>query len=199
MPLLLLTACEPATCTLEAVSSLTIMVERDGSVVEDAEVVFSVDGGDFDACENLGDSWVCGWEIAGDSIVRASAPGSDTVERSYAITSDICHVDGKSDTIELETLDCTGEAVVSASVAVNDGSAPIPGASVRWRAVSPPDGAWTACDAGPQRFACAYEVSGELELEASAPGFVTATTTVTIEQDVCHVLTEDVDITLAAE
>jgi hypothetical protein len=48
-------------------------------------------------------------------------------------------------------------------------------------------------------YACAYEIGGELEILVSAEGYKDHVQSVTIESDVCHVITQELDIELDLE
>lgn len=198
--LTVLAACEPpVACTDIAVSSVTVTVEDAGAPFTDAEVEFSVDGGDFEACDDFGDIWACGFEVAGEIVVRVTAPNRATVERAYTISQDECHVIGVEDTIDLEgELACTEEALPSVQLTVTDGVDVIADATARWRPVTAHDEAWEDCFAGTDALFCGSEWAGEMEIEASAPGFAADTTTVAISADECHVLTEERELVLSA-
>ena len=94
---------------------------------------------------------------------------------------------------------CTTEAAVSVSVTVLDDS----GASVAEAEVvySVDGGADADCeDFTAGVWACGYEATGEITVTASAPGYDTASETVTVAltPDECHVVGQPVELTLAA-
>jgi hypothetical protein len=55
------------------------------------------------------------------------------------------------------------------------------------------------CDAFDGSFACGYEVAGVLTIRAEAEGYDAIEQDVTVEQDVCHVVTEQLSLTMAVE
>lgn len=98
-----LAACdEPGTnCTLEAVTSVSVNVKDvDGAAIDDAEVVYTVDDGDEEDCDNLGEGrYACGAEVAGDFVVTAIKAGYADAERGVTVEDGECHVAGE--TVEL--------------------------------------------------------------------------------------------------
>lgn len=105
--LLTLCACEvtplPDTidCTAEARVSVTVEVlDAEGEDIL-AEVFFD-DGSGEQPCEEWGDgSYACGYEVAGDLVIRAQAEGFEEASESVFIDSDECHVIGQSLVFEL--------------------------------------------------------------------------------------------------
>lgn len=105
--LLVLSGCgaiEPRTCTEEARSSVNVILEEGGSASEEGVLLeYSVDGGEFKPCEdgpaqdepfNPGESYVCGYEVAGDFVIRATR-GAQVVTEEVTVTEDTCHVESK--------------------------------------------------------------------------------------------------------
>ncbi len=89
---------------------------------------------------------------------------------------------------------CTLEARSSVTVTVVDevGTA-IPDPTVTYAVDG---GAEQACEAMNGVFVCGYEVEGFFEITADAEGFAPETATVTVESDACHVIGQQVEITL---
>jgi len=52
------------------------------------------------------------------------------------------------------------------------------------------------CDPINGQYVCGWEVSGEIVITIEAQGFETETLNVTVEDGLCHVVTELVDVTL---
>ncbi|MFT5587700.1 MAG: hypothetical protein ACI9VR_005313 [Cognaticolwellia sp.] len=48
-------------------------------------------------------------------------------------------------------------------------------------------------------YSCAYEIGGDLDILVSAEGYQNHIETVTIDSDVCHVITQELDIELVPE
>lgn len=88
-------------CTDLAAFSVNVTVSDEAdAVVDDADVVFSVDGGAEQACDNLGGGgYACGTEIEGDFVVTARKDGFvDAVSGTVTVEKDAdgCHVVGES-------------------------------------------------------------------------------------------------------
>jgi hypothetical protein len=94
-------------CTDLAAVSVTATVEdAAGDPVDDADVVFTVDGGpDETACNFLSDGqYACGTEVEGEIAVTARKDGfiTDTDDTIVGLTADGCHVDGEELDLVLE-------------------------------------------------------------------------------------------------
>ena len=95
-------------CTEEARSSVTVSLVDDAGAAIPAEaepvVEYAVDGGAAEPCDSIdGASFVCGYEVAGELTISASAsgfaPASEVVE--VPMTADGCHVESQSLTLAL--------------------------------------------------------------------------------------------------
>lgn len=95
-----------------------------------------------------------------------------------------------------EPIDCDLMAVSSIQLSVLDElGEPVDGAQAEFST----NGAdWTACDDFGDGWVCGYEVGGDIEVRASAPGYDEQQVSVFVDSDVCHVITEQVDLTLEA-
>jgi len=95
-----LAACDaPGTnCTLEAVTSVNVEVKDvGGAAIDDAEVVYTVDDGDEEDCDNRGEGrYACGVEVAGDFVVTAIKAGFADAERGVTVEDGGCHVAGEN-------------------------------------------------------------------------------------------------------
>ena len=90
---------------------------------------------------------------------------------------------------------CTTEARTSVLLTVVDRlNAPLPGVNVTYQ-VNGGAGQSQACEAS-GKCAIAFEVSGVFSITASKAGYTTASGTVTVTRDVCHVTTESLTLTL---
>lgn len=90
---------QPGTnCTLEAAASVNVEVrDIDGAAVVDADVRYTVDGGDSEACDNFDDGrYACGYEIAGEFVVTATKAGYAAAQNGVTVKDDECHVVGES-------------------------------------------------------------------------------------------------------
>ena len=94
---------------------------------------------------------------------------------------------------------CTAEVRSSVVVAIVDANGvPLPGATVNWRVDGGPLQAATciAVPAGCSSFFAGQEISGEFTISAEKTGWRPATAQVTVQRDVCHVITREVVLTL---
>lgn len=204
-PLVSLMACEPegeVACTEEARSSVNVVVEGVGEV--QPAVTYSRDGGEtFEACDGMGDvgdvdaSWVCGWEVAGELIVRVEAEGFEQQDTLVTVEADACHVLSESLTVTMQPVVCTSEVVPSVFVTVSDEAGlGIEGASVAFEAAE--SGVSGACASSDDlHFRCGEELPGAITVTASAPGYAPQTAEVVVEANACHVVTEEVGFMLA--
>lgn len=95
---------------------------------------------------------------------------------------------------------CSGQAVISASVTVLDPEgAFVSDALVVWRVGN--DGGdcelWGELFED-QSYACGFEVPGSMTITVEHADFITAEATAEVEEDICHVQTELVEIVLEA-
>jgi len=92
-------------------------------------------------------------------------------------------------------VDCDTMAVASVTLTLSDGTAPVDDATVQYsvNGEAPMD-----CESfgAANEWTCGWEVAGELEITVDAAGFAPYTETVTVESDVCHVITQALDLTL---
>lgn len=100
---------------------------------------------------------------------------------------------------EEETM-CTEEARASIQFTISDGSGnPVDNASATF---TPEGGAETDCDAlteGGASFTCGYEVEGSITIKVTADGFQPFEDTIEVSADECHVITEELAVTLQVE
>lgn len=100
----------PVACTDEARSSVQVtVVDDNGTPLEVASVTMQPTGQEESPCDRLGDpgEFTCGFEIDGDSVVRAQAVGYTSAEQTVTVgrTEDDCHVETESVTLRLIALD----------------------------------------------------------------------------------------------
>ncbi len=189
-------------CTMEARSSVNVVVEGVGDV--QAAVTYSRDGGlTFEACDGMGDagevdaSWVCGWEVAGELIVRVEAEGFEPQDVPVTVEADVCHVLSESLTVTMQPVVCTSEVVPSVFATVTDESGlGIADASVAYEAVE--RGVSGDCESSDAlHFRCGEELPGAIAVSATAPGYAPQTAEVLVEANACHVVTEEIGFMLA--
>lgn len=164
-----LAGCPPIeqACDTMAVASVNVtVVDEAGADVPDATVVFSVDGGADQPCDDFGDTWACGFEIAGEITVKASAPGlmGDAKTVTIVMEDDGCHVAAQAVTLTLLDECDDPPPAMMVTVLDPDGSA-AEGEAVSWGRQGS-DAAPQACaeDGSAGVWACGYGASGDLEL-----------------------------------
>lgn len=205
LALALATGCPapPVECTEQAAASLNLtVVDPDGVPVADAQVNYTVDGGDPEACELLTDGgYVCGWEIAGAFDVQIGAVGYLPDTFSVTVDADECHVLPQVVTRTLTPMEvaCTQQEVFGALVNVTDAQGvDITSATVAWGRPNA-GGSRMPCEyVSGNQWACASEVFGLIEVSVTEAGayepFLQA---VDIGYDGCDPVTETLDAVLA--
>ncbi len=204
LPLLSLTGCfeEERACDTSLRFSVNVAVSaEDGGDVSGAVVTHAVDGGAFKPCESVsgaGDS-ACGMDVAGTFVIRVEADGYVAVDEEVVVEAGECHVESQSIAVVLipEGVECTAEVVPSvlATIVASGGEA-LTGVNVQW-GYRDADMAPQACSSrGGDAWACGEEVAGDLEIYAAADGHGAPITSVHVDADECHVLTETVEIAL---
>lgn len=101
-------ACDPSSgppvdCDAMAYASVSVTVlDEAGAPATDAIVQAAVNGGEAFDCDPVGDGeFVCGWEIAGEFEITASADGQTEVSTRTVVTGDACHVMSETVTLSL--------------------------------------------------------------------------------------------------
>jgi hypothetical protein len=205
-PLLWLAACAgtkdtAVNCdTLAAVSvSVTLVDDAGAPLPASAEptVSYTSDAGMSGSCDNIGDTWLCGYEVAGPMTIRADAWGYGAITEAVTIEADTCHVIGQALTLALSPVDCTSEEVPGIVVTVRDALGDdLAGAEVGYCPVDAECDQPFVCEAYGSAFACAPEMAGTFGVDVAAPGFVAQYHEVTVAEDECHVITEHLDAVL---
>lgn len=91
-------------------------------------------------------------------------------------------------------IDCTDIAVSSTAITLeNEAGDPVLGADVRFRT---DELAEQPCDEFDGTYTCGFEIAGELIITIEADGFEPAEVTVEVGSDECHVITEELSVTL---
>lgn len=96
-------------------------------------------------------------------------------------------------------VDCTAEAVVSVTVSLTDASGvPLDDSDSPVVTYTGADGVSGDCEPWPDggTWACGFELAGEITVTADAWGYDPASASVTVENDVCHVLGESLTLSL---
>lgn len=195
---------EELACDTMAVGSVNLGVSMtDGGDAGAAVATWSNDGGaSFQPCDAFGGAgeFTCGWEAAGDLVVRVDAVGYESREEDVFVEQGICHVEPVHLDLALEPVegvDCTAEEVTSViAIVAGSGGEELSGVWVGW-GYPDTDGGPRDCQAYEDgTWACASEVAGELEIWASADGHETELQAVTVGADECHVITEYVSFEL---
>jgi hypothetical protein len=174
-------------CDRLAAVSVTVTVEG-----PEAPDVYWVHEGTAADCDPLGDgTWACGYEVAGEIVVRAEAAGWQTADEAVTVEAGECHVVGEQVTLAMEPeVVCSGEEVPSVVVSVVGASGEaLTGVAVEYRREDT-DGNPTDCvNQGENSWVCGWEVPGAITVVAVADGHAEASDTVTVEADECHVST----------
>ena len=89
---------EQQDCTaIAAVSVSVTVVDTDGYAVDGATVTYLAEDADEPvACEEMSGTFLCGYEVSGDIVIRAEAPGYQPIEQTVFVGEDECHVQGES-------------------------------------------------------------------------------------------------------
>lgn len=194
-------------CTDMAVASTNVVIQdAAGNAITGATVTYSVDGIDQGECENMNGTYVCGWEQAGEFVITAEAAGfvTNSIPVTVEQTEDGCHVVGEQVTLTLtpDSPDCTENIVYSLYVHVTtDAAIPIQNETVMW-GLANADMAPQPCEPdGDHYWRCAQEMAGDLDIYVSAENFVDAYQIVTVGMDAqeCHVVTENVEVSLTPQ
>ncbi|MFT5680110.1 MAG: hypothetical protein ACI8RZ_001015 [Myxococcota bacterium] len=190
-------------CTDHLAWSVQLLLEDESGARVDGAVVSVTDGTITEDCEGYEGVYACGAEMSGDLTISIQASGFSSEEIDVTIASDECHVLPEEITHTLMSVDCAQEAVPSVVVSVsNEAGDPITDVDVGYVSSNDKVGAESIdCEAGDGAFYCGEEVAGDLEIYASAKGYVPHSEVVTVEMssDGCHVVTEDLDVVLLAE
>jgi len=97
-------------------------------------------------------------------------------------------------------VDCTTEARASVQLTVVDGAgAAIDGASAQYTIESESWPSPQPCESvGGGVLVCGWEVEDTFHIDVSAPGYLSQTVQVEVWADQCHVITEEVGVTMQA-
>ncbi len=181
-------------CTAIAAVSVSVTVLDDAGLAVDALVSYETGGEAPVACEHIAGVYLCGYEVAGEILIRVEAEGYQDHEETVTVTEDECHVQGQNIEVTLQPVDCTDEEVPSVIAYVVDAA----GDNIADAAVEyvPQDELWTApepCEPFGQDggFVCGYEYDGFIDLWAEAPGFESEYEAIEVDADECHVITEE--------
>jgi len=186
---------EQEDCTaIAAVSVAATVVDADGHPVGDAVVTYLAEGADTpETCEEIDDTFLCGYEVSGDILIRAEADGYQPAEQTVTVTEDECHVNGEFVELVMYPLDCPDIENVSVLVRVLDpAGATIPDAKVEY---APECEDWTdeeECEpTGTDQWACGWEFTCPIHIAAEAPGYQRDSAIVDPDEDECGVITAE--------
>lgn len=199
-----LSACEETICTDDLKTSVLLSLESDqGGAIEGAAISVT-DGVITEECPELeAGLYGCGLELAGELTISMAADGFEPEELDVSVEDGECHVATQEITHSLMAVDCTAQVVPSVSVSVFDESgAAIVGAEVSHAPLSEDIGAESIdCPLAGEEFYCGEDVPGVYDIMAQAEGYQVGSASVTVEMDEvgCHVVTQSVDIALAAQ
>jgi hypothetical protein len=188
-----------ADCDALAVVSVVVTVaSSDERPLDGLEVRYTSTGQPSRVCEKQAGSWLCGYEIDGEILIEASADCYGEVSETVVVPMGLCHPESQHLRLLMDPVDCTAEEVpgVYVTVANEDGEA-IADAEVGY---VPADEDWMdyePCEAWNDGWACAWGRSGDIDLEVTAEGYSPWSGRVTVEEDCCGPLTEQVEVILA--
>lgn len=193
---------QAAVCDDAAVPSVFgTVVDEEGNGLPGALVTYTVDGEERGDCTfNEGAAFVCGSEESGAFVLTASLQGYYEAEAKLPVYAGACHVSSGQVAIQMVARDCTAEEVASVTVTVGtESGAPLENPVVAYEIGG--DGTRTACAGSGADWTCGTETTGEFTVYASADGFEeqTATATVVLGEDGCHVATVPVVIAFPDE
>ncbi len=198
--LLSLLGCEDGiVCTTIAVYSTTVTVVDDaGAPIDDAALVYTVDGGGEVPCEVMGGGqYACGIEQSGAFVITGSAEGYDEESMSVEVGADECHPIAETVTLTLGGPVCTAEVVASVQVNLADaGGAALEDPAVTFRVDGGAEAACSSSDGG--GWLCGEDVTGNITVRGTATGHDPSEATVEVALDAagCHAVTEGVDLEL---
>lgn len=117
------------------------------------------------------------------ALALTALAGCPSVEKAQPDSGDTGHID------------CTAEARASVQLTVLDPEgAPVADAAATYDV----GGGAQTCEPMPDGvLVCGWEVSGPMHIQVEAEGFAPEELDIIVESDVCHVITAQVDITLA--
>ena len=196
--------CSEVLCTAEVRYSVALsLINEDGAAVEGA-VVEITDGVITEACQELDAGlYSCGEELSGELILSMSSDGYYAEELDVTVEAGECGVLTEEITHTMMMVSCTTQIVPAVEVSVldEDGAA-IADAQVSYAPLSEDIGAeHIGCSSEGEVFFCGEDEPGNYDILAEAEGFLPGSAAVTVEMDEfgCHVVTQSVDIVLAAE
>lgn len=203
IPLLLLPLCacfeRQYDCDAMAALSVEVTVQSgDGAPLDGLEVRYTGPGDpESRPCDDAGSTWLCGWEVAGEILIEASADCHGDVSETVVVPENECHVDQQDLQLMMDPVDCTAEEVPGVYVTVQDEDGDdVPDAAVGY---VPADEDWTdyePCEAYNGGWACAWGRSGDIDIEVTATDYSPWTGQVTVGEDCCGPVTETVDVVL---
>lgn len=188
---------QAAVCDDAAVSSVFgTVVDEEDNALPGTQVTYTVDGEERGECTfNEGAAFVCGSEEAGEFVLTATLRGYYDVTARLTVYAGPCHVNSGKVTLRMEARDCTAEEVPSVAVTLaTQSGAPLENPVVAYEIGG--DGTRTACAGSGADWTCGTETTGEFTMYASADGFEeqSATASVSLAEDGCHVATVPVGI-----
>jgi hypothetical protein len=186
-------------CDAMAVVSVVVTVaSSDERPLDGLEVRYTATGQPTEVCEKQGGSWLCGWELDGEVLIEASADCYGEVSETVVVPMGLCHPESQDLQLLMDPVDCTQEELLGIYVTVSneDGEA-IPEAEVGYLPVYVDWMDYGPCEAWNEGWACAWGFSGDIDLEVTAEGYAPWTDQVTVEEDCCGPVTEQVDVVMS--
>jgi len=180
-------------------SVFVTLTDPQGEPIPEPVLTFSVDGDPALPCGAQQEppvTFVCGEDIAGNFEIQAAGYGFEPATRQAEVRRDGCFVVPVNLDIELEPLPCPDRTSVAVTVTVVDRTGgSVPGAAVTWQAADATDP--VACEQRePRVFLCGRDIVGAVEIVASAPDMRTETRAVTVREDFCGMVPEELSVVL---
>lgn len=186
-------------CDNQSVVSVVVTLDSSGGLaLEHVSVQYTGPGAQQARnCRHSGSAWLCGNDEPGHLLIEANADCHVEESETVVVPMGLCHVEQQDLHLSLDVVDCTQEELPGVYVTVSDedGDA-VPSAVVGY---VPADEDWTdyePCGPYDDGWGCAWGLSGGIDLEVSAQGFSTWTDRVTVGEDCCGPVTEQVDVVL---
>ena len=186
-------------CDVMDVVSVEVTVRSSSDAPMEGVQVWFTGPGDPEPqlCDDRGSTWTCGDNVAGEILIQASADCHGLVSETVVVPENACHVEQQELRVLLDPEDCTQEELPSVYLTVHneDGEA-IADASPGF---VPADQDWTdyqPCELWDDGWACGWGWVGDIALQVEAEGYSTWTGGVTVGENCCGVVTQDVDAVL---
>jgi hypothetical protein len=189
-------------CDAMAAASVEVtLASSSGELLEEIEVLYTGPGAmEQQACEPMGSSWICGWEVAGEVLVEARALCHGDASATVDVPMGECHVQQQSVHLLLDPVDCTAEEVPSVMVEVVDEQGePLADPSVGYLPAHADWMDYEPCVEQGEAWACGWGWSGVIAIEVEAEGFAPWSGEVTVDEDCCGPVTVQLRVVMVLQ